>query len=138
MTKSMRPLAKDLKSRIRDRALAQRKRREAQPPEPKRIVSRTIGHDRELDALVLYSAKAACYALGISRKTLYRRVAEGSLHAIKTCSAPNGHFRFRLQDLESFNSKLAKLVIRECRRNRGLGGKSEAMHGEHSSLAYAA
>ena len=125
--------ARDVSSRIRDRALAQRKRREAQPPEPKRIVSRTIGHDRELDALVLYSAQAACYALGLSRSTLYRRIRDGSLLAIKTCSAPNGHFRFRLQDLEAFNTKVTKLVIRECRRNNGLAVGSVAMHGEHSS-----
>lgn len=134
----MHPMAKDVKSRIRERAAKQRARSRRQAIAPKHLATRTIGHDRELDALVLYSAKAACYALGISRTTLYRRIREGSLAAIKTCGAPNGHYRFRLKDLEAFNSKVAKLAIRECRRNKGLRAGSLAMRQTHSSPDIAA
>lgn len=87
-------MTKDLKSRIRDRALAQRIRREKQ----------ALVKPSEADWHMLYPVADVAAMLGLSIRTVYAYVRQGHLEAIKL---PHGRIRFSEQAIQSFTSRKA-------------------------------
>lgn len=118
----MRPMTKDLKSRIRDRALAQRIRREKQALIAYEESRKRMGYAHGLADLQLYTMHHACLVLNLSRWSIYAAIKNGDLIASKTCDRPNGHFRFTRRDLLRFNTaRKANLLISRCKASTSRG-----------------
>lgn len=118
MTKSVRPMTKDVKSRIRDRSIKQRIRRERQAIAKYEESRKRLGYAYGLADLQLYTMRDAMLVLNMSRWGICEAIKNGSLKASKTCDKPNGHFRFTRRDLLRFNSeRKRRITLSRCKQS---------------------
>lgn len=101
-------MTKDLKSRIRDRALAQRKRRALQAAV---IKARREHLSSRLDEHLAFPVADVAGILGLSPQTIYRFLASGELIGFKSSKAYNGRWVVREHAIAAFIAGREKATL---------------------------